>query len=63
MKGDIHVCVRCGWKMLEEEDWSEEEAMAEAEKTFGKLDPGEGRETLCEDCYNAFKKWFWSTRN
>lgn len=49
--------------MIEEDDWSEEQAYAEAEKTFGKLPPKEKRETLCEDCYMAFRKQYWSTRN
>ena len=63
MKGDIHRCDRCGTLMLEEEDWSNEEAEAESEKLFGPLKPDEERATLCEDCYAAFKKWYFSTRN
>jgi hypothetical protein len=63
VKGDIHKCDRCGVLLIEEDDWSEDDARAEAEKLFGPLDKLEERSTLCEDCYVAFKKWWFSTHN
>lgn len=52
MKDNEFQCVMC--KGVFTKGWSEEEALAEAERTFGKpvSEWKQGAQVVCDDCYN-----------
>lgn len=50
----MNTCAICG--AVFESTWSDEEALAEAEETFGVL-PDALMETVCDDCYRLILDW------
>lgn len=50
MTPDTYRCARC--RVVFEKGWSDEEADAEAQQTFGEIPPDE-RVVVCHDCYLA----------
>ena len=51
MKKTTYICAECGGEFTE--GWSDEEAHAEAIKTFGVRGDASGMAKVCDDCYKA----------
>jgi hypothetical protein len=56
---DTFTCARC--KRTFDKERSDEEALAETHKVFGSLADQGPMSVLCDDCYQAFMR-FWRAR-
>jgi hypothetical protein len=56
------VCGRCGVVYAPDPEWTEDDAAREHEALFG-VPPAEDSAVVCEDCYQAFLRWFKAAFN
>lgn len=49
------ICDNCGLVMEIDDDWTEEEKVAEMKANIGDIPP-EDRATVCDDCYEAIMR-------
>ena len=50
-------CANCGELCGPTDDWTEDDALAEAAETFDGEIPQEEQRVLCDDCYHEFMSW------
>ena len=51
------TCAKCGDVFDKDEDQTEEDKVAEMRRNVGEVDEAD-KITICDDCYNAFMKWW-----
>ena len=56
------MCGRCGVVYAPDPEWTEDDAAREHEALFG-VPPAEDSAVVCEDCYQAFLRWFKAAFN